>query len=158
MSGFCAMRMIAARRSPSSAENRCTRLRAVGSICTRWPSAASRATARSTAAGSVAKPAGAYTPICQWRSGALACILTSCGEKTGQQHTAFLRAHAADDGGVVIQPPLLEQIDNRTARAGLRIARAINDPCDPRMKHRACAHRARLERRVQRAIDETVIA
>src|SRR5437588_10305135 len=82
----------------------------------------------------------------------------SGGKKFGQQHTALVAAHAAQNRRMMVQTALREQIDYRPARARFRIARTEDNPRDSCVEHPPGAHCAWLERAIQRAIDEPIIA
>src|SRR2546423_208593 len=86
------------------------------------------------------------------------CTSASGGKKFGQQHTALVGAHTPQNCRMMVQTALSEQIDYRPACARFWIARTVNDPRDSCVKHRARAHCAWLERAIQRAIDEPIIA
>src|ERR1700679_567742 len=53
---------------------------------------------------------------------------------------------------------MVQDVEHRTRRPGLGIVRGEDQPVNARMDHRARAHRARLERRNQRASREPVVA
>ena len=59
---------------------------------------------------------------------------------------------------MVIEPRLGEEIDHRSAGAGLGIRRTVDDPRDPRVEDRTGTHRARLDRHVEVAARQPVIA
>ena len=63
---------------------------------------------------------------------------------------ALVREHAAHDLEAVIEPRVAADREERPHRARLRIVAAVDDPRDARVNERPRAHRARLERHVQR--------
>src|SRR5689334_15067753 len=95
--------------------------------------------------------------MCKFRQTADESSATS-GKKLLQQCCRLCVQQAADYDGVVIEARLEERIRNASARAGFGVARAVNNPRDARVQHRAGAHDARLERHVELTAGETVIA
>jgi len=68
-----------------------------------------------------------------------------------------VREHAALQLCLVVERGLRKQVQHRTGGAGLGIGGAEHHAGQARVQHRAAAHRARLERDVQRAAVEAVV-
>ncbi len=79
-------------------------------------------------------------------------------EEAAQQRAALLRQNAALDARMVVQCRLREQVHHRTRRAGLGVGGAVHHPVQPGVQHGAAAHGAGLQRHVQRAAVEPVVA
>ena len=95
-----------------------TRLRHVGSTTTRWPQRAySRCTARSTASGSIAKPAGA-TGRCRTVAGSWRSRYSRLATRTSDSSSPHSRRARTPrgDGRVMIEPRLREEIDRPSRR------------------------------------------
>src|SRR5512139_1996120 len=63
-------------------------------------------------------------------------IRAARGEESREQLTAFVGENAALGRRVVVEARLGKEVDDRAARPGLRVARAVDEPRDPRMQDR----------------------
>src|SRR5689334_11712788 len=77
-------------------------------------------------------------------------LVSASREELTQQSSACITENIALHSGMVIQAGLREQIDYAPARTGLGIRCSVHDALHARMHERARAHRARLQRDVQR--------
>src|SRR5439155_14451730 len=75
-------------------------------------------------------------------------------EELLEQGAALGGTHAGRDRDAVIEPRLVDHVQHRTARARLGVRRTIDQTGEAREHDRARAHRARLERHVERAVAE----
>src|SRR6185503_5675050 len=76
------------------------------------------------------------------------------GEEAREQRGAFAREDPARHGGPVVQARLGEHVEHAAGGARLRVGAAEDDPRHAREDDRPRAHRARLERHVQRAVED----
>jgi hypothetical protein len=72
-------------------------------------------------------------------------------EESSENLPAGFGEHLRNDFATMVQPCVIEQMVKRMHRTGFRVGCAVNQERDPRLKNRACAHRARFERDVKRA-------
>ena len=79
-------------------------------------------------------------------------------EKAVQRSGAFARQHAASDLRLMVERGLGKQVEQRTGRARFGVGRAKNHARQPRVQHGPGAHGARLQRHIQRAALQPVIA
>ena len=98
--------------------------------------------------------------VAQWVGGQrLAALLLAAGaEELGQQRPAFLRQHPALHLGVVVEQGLGKQIHHRSGRAGLGVCCAVHHARQPRVQERTAAHGTGLQRHIERAVLQPVVA
>src|ERR1017187_6280997 len=53
---------------------------------------------------------------------------------------------------------MIENLEHGVYRAGLRVFRSVNQAANPRMSDSAGAHRARLDRHIEIAVEQTIVA
>ena len=87
-----------------------------------------------------------------------AAFLAARPEEVAQHATALRIEHTALHCCLVVQQVLAEKVDDRTGGTGLRVRSPEHDTAKPGMEHRARTHRTGLERDVQRAAVEAVVA
>jgi hypothetical protein len=79
-------------------------------------------------------------------------------EEVAQQVPALALQHARGELDAVVQARVLDEVLQRAAHPGLRVARAEDQVGDPGEHDRAGAHRARLQRHVERAPEQAPVA
>ena len=79
-------------------------------------------------------------------------------KKCLQQGRAFCCHDAALNGGMVVDARFGKQVQHRTGSSGFGLCRSKHHPLEPRLQHRATAHGAGLERHIQLAVIQPVIA
>ena len=79
-------------------------------------------------------------------------------EKVRQHRCAFIGQHPAHHLRVVVDLRIAKDIEHRASRPRLGLGRAIDHGIDPRMQHGTAAHGTRLQRHVQGAAIEPVVA
>lgn len=84
--------------------------------------------------------------------------LSPCPEELAQQCRRFARTQPALHIDAVVVALGNERVEHATGRAGFGIGCAIDDPRDPCVHQRHCAHRARLQSHVQRRTWNAMIA
>src|SRR6187399_1575813 len=124
------------------------------------PSAAAAATASSTRAIPSTIEYSVWRRRWTKRGAGIArsILLAPLREKRLQQSAAFLGEDPALEGGVVVEPFHRRQVDHAPASPGLGVGRAEDDSRDAGVQHGAHAHGAGLERHVELATGEPVVA
>ena len=79
-------------------------------------------------------------------------------EKILQHGTGLFCPHPARGLGLVVELRMVKQIQHRARRAGFRLCGTPYDTFQPRIQQGPCAHGARLQGDVKRAIVQAVIA
>ncbi|MCY1170211.1 hypothetical protein D9M73_102740 [compost metagenome] len=87
-----------------------------------------------------------------------AFFAAALAEKFLQQRGAFLSHDPALQFGLVVELGLGKQVDHRACSARFGVQRAKHHTLEPGMQHGAAAHGAGLQRDIQLAIIEPVIA
>ncbi len=90
------------------------------------------------------------------RLGAL--LLAPLPKEVSQQRGAGICQNAALDLGLVVQLGVRKQVEHGSGRPRLGLGCAENHAVQPRVEHGATAHRAGLQRHIQRAAIEPVVA
>src|SRR5690606_12560335 len=85
-------------------------------------------------------------------------LFRSFGEEILEKLGRLVREEPRLDDDPVIQPVAPRDIEHGAARARFRVGRRVHEPRDPRMDERARAHRAWLERHVERRAWQAVVA
>lgn len=75
-------------------------------------------------------------------------------EKRGEDGSAVISQNATDDGGAVIEPRIVGDVEQRFAGAGFRVGASINDPRHSRQDDGAGAHGAWLKGDIKQAAVE----
>ena len=151
------MRTIAARRSSSGAENRCQRSARRRVARTRWPSAREQRLGPIDRGG-VRRESGGRDDREPERRALIFLSPDAARRRNARGARAVVGGDACRHARMMIETRLGEEIDHRTGGTGLRIARTVDEPGKAGVHDRARTHRAGLERDVDRAIREPVIA
>ena len=87
-----------------------------------------------------------------------ALLAAALRKKAAQQATTFFGQYPALHLGLVVDLGMPKQVEHRACRPGLGFHRAIHHPRQPRVQHGATAHGAGLQRDVQAAAVQPVVA
>src|SRR5690606_4751766 len=80
------------------------------------------------------------------------------GEEVAEHLAALVSQNAAHDFQAVVEPRVGAELVQRVDAAHLRVRGAVHDAGDPGVDQSASAHRARLERDGDGAVDQTPVA
>ena len=85
-------------------------------------------------------------------------LAAGAGEEVAQQLACFSACSAGHDRRAMVEPWIAAHLVQADDRAGLRVGGAEHHPADAGVDERAGTHHARLERDVQRAVEQPPVA